>query len=77
MSSKSREIEKTKEKIKKSTFYSEKPIDEVFVSHLAEILVKVFDNSVNLDNKDDNKILEYLRGIFFSNKMYYLLNKIY
>ena len=65
MSLKFREIEETKEKIKKSTLYSEKPINEVFLSHLAEILVKVFDNSVILDDEDDQKIIKYLLGIFF------------
>lgn len=65
MSSKFREIEETKEKIKKSTFYREKTINEVFVSHLAEILVKVFGNSVILDDEDDKKIIKYLIGNFF------------
>lgn len=74
MSSKFREIEEAKEKIKKSTLYSEKPINEVFVSHLAEILVKVFGNSVIIDDEDDQKIIKFLLGIlFFLN--YLLLNK--
>ena len=75
MQSKFREIEETRDKIKKSTFYIEKPINELYVLHLAEILVKIFGNSVVLDDEDDKKIIKYLIGILFI-KFIHLLNKI-